>query len=34
MSLGGFFGWIRDGQFHKLPIHAPFGNNEITAATW
>jgi hypothetical protein len=32
--LGAFFGWIRDGQFHKLPIHAPFGNNEIVAATW
>jgi hypothetical protein len=32
--LGAFFGWIRDGQFHKLPIHAPYGNNEIVAATW
>jgi hypothetical protein len=32
--LGAFFGWIRNGQFHKLPIHAPFGNNEIVAATW
>ncbi|MGN6681532.1 MAG: hypothetical protein ACTHKL_27505, partial [Streptosporangiaceae bacterium] len=32
--MGAFFGWIRDGQFHKLPVHAPFGNNEIVAATW
>ena len=32
--LGTFFGWIGDGQFHKLPIHAPHGNNEIVAATW
>jgi hypothetical protein len=32
--LGAFFGWIRHGQFHKLPIHAPFGNNEIVAAIW
>jgi hypothetical protein len=31
---GAFFGWIRNGRFHKLPIHAPFGNNEIVAATW
>lgn len=34
VSLGAYFGWIRNGQFHKLPIHAPFGNNEIIAATW
>jgi hypothetical protein len=33
-DLGSFFGWIREGQFHKLPIRAPFGNNVIVAATW
>ncbi|HET7016067.1 MAG TPA: hypothetical protein VFI65_19250 [Streptosporangiaceae bacterium] len=33
-DLGTFFGWIGGGQFHKLPIHAPFGNDEANAATW
>ena len=33
-QLGVFFGWIRNGQFHKLSIYAPFGNDEIVAATW
>lgn len=33
-NQGAFFGWIRHGQFRRLPIHAPFGNNEIVAATW
>jgi hypothetical protein len=33
-DLGTFFGWIGGGRFHRLPIHAPHGNNEITAASW
>jgi hypothetical protein len=33
-DLGTFFGWVGDGRFHMLPIHAPHGNNEIVAASW
>lgn len=33
-DLGGFFGWIGDGRFHKLPIHGLYGFDEIVAAAW
>jgi hypothetical protein len=33
-DLGKFFGWIGGRRFHKLPIRAPYGNDEIVAAVW
>jgi hypothetical protein len=34
-DVGAFFGWIDGGgQFHKLRIHARYGDNEVMAATW
>jgi hypothetical protein len=33
-DLSTFFGWISDGQFHRLPIHGLYGDNEVVAATW
>jgi hypothetical protein len=33
-DVGAFFGWIGNGQFHKLPINAPHGNDEAVAASW
>lgn len=33
-DAGTFFGWIGDHRFHKLPIHARYGGNEIVAASW
>ena len=31
-DLGAFFGWLVQGQFHKLPINGLYGNKEIVAA--
>lgn len=33
-DLGAFFGWIANGHFHKLPIHGPYGHDQVVAATW
>jgi hypothetical protein len=33
-ELGSRFGWIRDGAFHRLPIHGLHGFDEVVAAAW
>jgi len=33
-DLGTFFGWIGNGQFHRLPVRGPYGPDEFVAATW